>query len=921
MLIFQSRKKSKMSLICIIFLRKHIDKANKIPNIDIRNNGIIMQSLKSILFSWRMSFSFIIVFLLSIFLSSSIIAQKKIVKETSIHIYGTIKNTFDGKPVQMGTIIFLEARKKTTISATGQYSLILPKAGTYTIYIVTPSYQKYNRKFVVANNDTILKDFYIQPKKTRGASINVRGKREIQTLSRYTMSVEELKEVPGSFGDSLNALTSMPGIIRSGGFIGPMIIRGMSDEYNRYYIDNIPIPTPYHFGGLHSIINSDLMSEIDVFSSSGPAEYGQTNAAIIHINTIDSVKEQGGNAEINIFSANALIKVPVYIFDTPLNSGTSKKRENNQADGLAGQTKKISSVSKSTSPEISSQKNTKKPDGYWIASGRYSYFSLFLPTIAKMATGNTLELVPEYFDYQLKGKLFLNKNNSIKLLMFGFKDFFKIADNSLPEDQKEAVENGQDPLVFGAEFEMATFHHSYGLYYTYKPSDKFKNEILTYASLTKYHFFASLPKSAWLEEIYTDTTPDTYGVKENLFFEWLEDHAKLFLTADFTFYNFGLDSKSIMPKKNIYTQPNLSDPNLFDTIYTNSKVKQYLTSASIKNKFTFAGLSFVPGIRFDYLSKNKQLTYDYRARIDYQIDRTDTVISASYGTYSSFNTINAYYFNRAPSIAEKSTDYDLPYRSIHRAIGIEQKISLFTLKLEGFSNNSYDGLSFAPHCSDASIPNSDSTCDTGEWRAGYYTATYEVYGFELLFRKDYKKGRRDFFGWIAYTYQKSQFKSGLDASLDPYGQTEMPGQYDQRHSLKFVGGYTYGNHKFSAKFQLYTSFPYTPIINGQADTSYKPVPEFASDPNTANRYVPIYGEPNSGRYPIDHQLDLRYTYANKHEWGKVSFYLELLNVYNYKTLDNEEWSYNEPYSSTNPELTSGGGFDFIMPNFGVEVKF
>ena len=33
-----------------------------------------------------------------------------------------------------------------------------------------------------------------------------------------------MKEVPGSFGDSISALTSLPGIIRGfGGFFGPLV--------------------------------------------------------------------------------------------------------------------------------------------------------------------------------------------------------------------------------------------------------------------------------------------------------------------------------------------------------------------------------------------------------------------------------------------------------------------------------------------------------------------------------------------------------------------------------------------------------------------------------------------------------------------------------------------------------------------------
>ncbi len=86
---------------------------------------------------------------------------------------------------------------------------------------------------------------FLQPITIRGEGITITGTRDIQKVSRYTMTVKELKEVPGSFGDSVNALTSMPGVIRTDGPWGPMVIRGANPIQNRYLIDDIPIYIRY----------------------------------------------------------------------------------------------------------------------------------------------------------------------------------------------------------------------------------------------------------------------------------------------------------------------------------------------------------------------------------------------------------------------------------------------------------------------------------------------------------------------------------------------------------------------------------------------------------------------------------------------------------------------------------------------------
>jgi hypothetical protein len=137
--------------------------------------------------------------------------------------------------------------------------------------------------------------------------------------------------------------------------------------------------------------------------------------------------------------------------------------------------------------------------------------------------------------------------------------------------------------------------------------------------------------------------------------------------------------------------------------------------------------------------------------------------------------------------------------------------------------------------------------------------------------------------------------------------------YDQRHSLKLVAGYQHKRHTYSARFQLYSSFPYTEIIGSQ------------ESPVGSGRYAPIYDEANENekRFPVDHRLDLRYSYRTGYEWGHVSWYVEVINAYGpfREAIVEQRWRYDRPYGDDNPELTTERGALTIIPNFGVEVKF
>ena len=152
----------------------------------------------------------------------------------------------------------------------------------------------------------------IKPLVIRGTRARNRKKPEIQSISRQTMTAEDMKEVPASFGDSVSALTSLPGIMREGaGLFGSLVIRGADPSTNNYFIDDIPIYDPLHFGGLHSVINTNLIKDIDVYSSAFPAQFGSATSAVINISTMDRVNEYGGYFDISLLSAAALLKAPI----------------------------------------------------------------------------------------------------------------------------------------------------------------------------------------------------------------------------------------------------------------------------------------------------------------------------------------------------------------------------------------------------------------------------------------------------------------------------------------------------------------------------------------------------------------------------------------------------------------------------------
>ncbi|MBN2038888.1 MAG: TonB-dependent receptor plug domain-containing protein [Spirochaetes bacterium] len=698
-------------------------------------------------------------------------------------------------------------------------------------------------------------------------------KKDIQSISRQTLSAEDMKEVPASFGDSVSALTSLPGINRMGaGIFGPLIIRGASVMSNNYFIDDIPVHNPLHFGGLHSVINTNLIDEIDVYSSAFPAEFGSATAAVINMSTIDEVNETGGFLDLSLLGITSLIKMPIKK-DTAGNlifSGSN----NQQAENA----------------------------GYAVASGRYGYLGLAIKA-AELITGDDIPVTPVYYDYQFKMKYNISKVHSATVLFFGYRDYLKVLSN------EDFMEDGDDPLYLNAEEKYDITAHNLGLYFDSRFSSILQNRVLFYASYTDVHYYYNFPAegaASWAKDLDMHSKPSIFGLKDKASYRWLDRHAELKASAEYTFYYFTASGKTILNQG--YTDVfDIGDEDSMHVYNLDEKISNHTFGGYLENKFLFGEFEATPGIRSDYLVRSGYGTFDPRLHTSYRFS-TDTTISCAGGHYSYFPQTNGFIFETNADIAAIGEELK-PEKAWHSSAGVEQEIGLFTLKAEGFYNYFYDQPEAYPHYK-----------SDGSYLQGLSSGKAKAYGFEIMLRKDSRENQNGLFGWMCYTYTRSKYKSGLPTTEyydgidqgyigDEYGDKWITSSDEQRHNFKLVSGYRLNKHILSGRFQYYSSLPYTPITG-----SYE-------DPDSPGRYIPTTGDRNSANYPAYYSLDLRYTHRSQYSWGQVSWYIEVINILMKKQVTEEEWNWTEAYSEgSNPTEGEGESFSFL-PNFGVEIKF
>ncbi len=160
-------------------------------------------------------------------------------------------------------------------------------------------------------------------------------------------------------------------------------------------------------------------------------------------------------------------------------------------------------------------------------------------------------------------------------------------------------------------------------------------------------------------------------------------------------------------------------------------------------------------------------------------------------------------------------------------------------------------------------------------------------------------------GWIGYSYMWTRRSIG-DEVYHPH--------YDRRHNLSLVANFPalFWGIDLSARFNLGTGLPYAGTIGYYHRYQYRPdVDEY--------RYWWgfIDGPRDAFRYPVYHRLDAGLTKKWNLNWGSISAFLDVTNLYNAQNVLLYYWDVEDDELPRRRDITMIP----ILPTLGVEVEF
>lgn len=517
-------------------------------------------------------------------------------------------------------------------------------SGRYSIRITAEGFEPVEVEEEIIAGQVTEVTYRLQPAIEPGEyQIVVRGERPPREVTRRSVERREISRIPGTSGDALRSIQSLPGVARPPGLAGLIIVRGSAPQDSEVFVDGSGVPLIYHFGGLSSAIPTELIDRIDFYPGNFSARYGRVMGGIVDVamrspNTecyADYGKPTGkdgcfhGLAQVDLIDTRALVQGPI--------------------------------------------------GGGWTfaAGGRRSWVDTWLTPVLEQF-GSSVTTAPVYYDYQLIANNRPTHDSEVSLRFFGSDDRLEL----IVTDPA-----AQDPGVLGGNFNLRTSFYRAQALYRADLSRSVDLSAMIAAGHDEVEF--SLAQLRFTLKLVPIIARSEIGITVVRGF-------KVYLGQDLLVAPFEVFARGPAPPR-----PGEPDPGPFTTrrfMETHDKGTGYRPAWFVEGEITPTKRArIVPGARVDYARDSGHTDLSPRLNARYDViggaaepadtRRLRTTLKGGVGL-----------FNQPPQFVETDDVFGTPglesNRAIHYSIGVEQELSRhIEVSLEGYYKDLYNLVS------------------------------------------------------------------------------------------------------------------------------------------------------------------------------------------------------------------------------------
>ena len=230
-------------------------------------------------------------------------------------VRGYVRDAASGEPL-VGISVYLDDGKTfAQTDAYGFYKLNLP-AGAVRLNFSGYSLEDLQLDLMVYGDgalDVTMKEKVFTLKGAVVTSESMSQHRTAQ-MGIEKVRVDVIKHVPVVFGeaDALKVVMTLPGVKSVGEAASGFNVRGGSTDQNLILFNEGTVYNPNHMFGILSSFNTDVISDVELYKSSIPAEYGGRISSVLEVKSRDgNSKKVQGSLGLGLLTSRFHLEGPI----------------------------------------------------------------------------------------------------------------------------------------------------------------------------------------------------------------------------------------------------------------------------------------------------------------------------------------------------------------------------------------------------------------------------------------------------------------------------------------------------------------------------------------------------------------------------------------------------------------------------------
>ena len=232
-----------------------------------------------------------------------------------VYVSGHVRDVSSGEPLVGVSVYDDKTGAYATTDGAGFYRLALP-VGDNTLNLSGYSLDDMHLTLKVWDDgvlDVVMKEKVLSLK---GATISADAVSHHRTakIGIERVRMEVINKIPSAFGegDIIHAVLTLPGVKSVGEASSGFNVRGGSTDQNLILFNDGTIYNPTHLFGIFSAFNPDVVSEVELYKSSIPAEFGGRISSVLDVHSREgNAKKISGSMGIGLLTSRVQLEGPI----------------------------------------------------------------------------------------------------------------------------------------------------------------------------------------------------------------------------------------------------------------------------------------------------------------------------------------------------------------------------------------------------------------------------------------------------------------------------------------------------------------------------------------------------------------------------------------------------------------------------------